>query len=73
VRGPINTGTGEARSLSEIFAAGALAFGRPELAEANDATGGQPLLIQPDLTRFRHFVGDPQARDIATGLKDLVR
>ena len=73
VRGPINTGTGEARSLSEIFAAGALAFGRPELAEANDATGGEPLLIQPDLTRFRHFVGDPQARDIATGLKDLVR
>jgi nucleoside-diphosphate-sugar epimerase len=73
VQGAINTGTGEAPSLSEIFAAGARAFGRSELAEANDETGGQPPLIQADLTRFRHFVGDPRARTIGEGLADLVR
>ena len=72
VRGPINTGTGEAPSLSEIYTAGARASGRPELALTNDETGGQPVLIQPDLTRFRAFVGEPNARDIASGLKDLV-
>ncbi|HKX91780.1 MAG TPA: hypothetical protein VJM15_05065, partial [Sphingomicrobium sp.] len=67
----INTGTGQAPTLSEIFAAGAQAFGRPELASANDATGDQPPLIQADMSRFRREVGDPRARDIATGLKDL--
>ena len=71
VRGAINTGTGQAPTLSEIFAAGAQAFGRPELASANDATGDQPPLIQADMSRFRREVGDPRARDIATGLKDL--
>jgi UDP-glucose 4-epimerase len=72
VRGPIDTGTGQAPTLSEIFAAGAAAFGRSELAERNDETGDQPPLIRADMMRFRTFVGDPQARDIATGLKDLI-
>lgn len=72
-RGPINTGTGDAPTLSEICAAAAAAFGRPELARGNAETGGQPMLIQADLTRFRAEVGDPGARDIATGLKDLAR
>jgi nucleoside-diphosphate-sugar epimerase len=72
-RGPIEVGTGEAPTLSEIFAAGAAAFGRPDLAEANDETGGdQPLVMQADMTRFRAFIGEPNARDIATGLRDLV-
>lgn len=71
-QGPMDTGTGDAPTLSEIFAAGAAAFGRPELAEANDETGDQPPLIQADMTRFRAFVGDLQARDIATGLKDMI-
>ena len=72
VRGPINTGSGVAPTLSEIYAAGAEAFGRPELARANTETGGQPPLIQADLARFRREIGDPEARDIATGLKDLI-
>ena len=72
VQGAINTGTGEAPTLSEIFAAGARAFGRPELARSNDETGGQPPLIQADLTRFRAAVGEPEARTIAEGLADLV-
>lgn len=73
VRGPINTGTGEAPSLSDIHAAGARAFGRPELAMANDETGDQPPLIHADLTRFLHEIGDPEARGVAAGLKDLIR
>jgi len=72
LRGAINTGTGAAPTLSEIFAAGARAFGRPDLARANADTGGQPPLIQADLMRFRQLVGDPQARDIAEGLRGLV-
>ncbi len=72
VRGAVNTGTGEAPTLSEIYAAGANAFGWPELAQANDETGNQPPLIQADLRRFRHEVGEPHARDVATGLKDFI-
>lgn len=71
-RGPVNTGTGAAPTLSEVFVAGAEAFDRPDLAEANDETGGQPLLIAPDMARFQKVIGDPEARDIATGLKDVV-
>lgn len=72
VQGAINTGTGEAPTLSQIYAAGAAAFGRPGLARANDATGGQPPLVQAGLDRFRAEVGDPRARDVATGLRDLI-
>ena len=71
IRGPLDIGTGDAPTLSEIFAAGAAAFGRPELAESSTETGGQPPLIQADLARFRAFVGEPQARSIAEGLRDL--
>jgi nucleoside-diphosphate-sugar epimerase len=72
VCGAINTGTGLAPSLSEIFAAGAQAFGCPELAYFNAETGGQPPLIQADLGRFRREIGDPRARDVATGFRDLI-
>lgn len=71
-RGPIDVGTGAAPTLSEIFAAGASAFGRPELAVVNDETGDQPPLIQADMSFFRRVIGEPNARDIATGLRDLV-
>ena len=72
VRGAINTGTGAAPTLSEIYAAGAHAFGQPRLALANSRKGGQPALIQADLTHFRSAIGDPNARDIKAGLRDLV-
>ena len=72
VRGAINTGTGQAPALSEICAAGAEALGRPELARSNAETGGQPPLVQADLTRFRQQVGDPEARDVTAGLRELV-
>ena len=71
VRGAINTGTGQAPTLSEIFAAGAAALGRPELAEANGETGDQPPLIQADMDYFQRVIGEARARDIAAGLRDL--
>lgn len=71
-RGAINTGTGTAPTLSEIFAAGARAYQRPDLAQPNEETGGQPPLIQADMTRFQAEVGEPGAMDIEAGLKDLV-
>lgn len=73
VRGAINTGTGDAPALSEIFEAGARAFRRLELALGNDTTGGQPPLIQADMTRFRREIGEHRARDIATGIRDVVQ
>lgn len=72
VQGAINTGTGQAPTLSEMFAAGARAFDRPGLALANQEFGGQPPLIQADMSRFRRDVGELQARDIAAGIRDIV-
>jgi nucleoside-diphosphate-sugar epimerase len=71
VQGAINTGTGQAPTLSEIFAVGAEAFGRPGLALSNNEVGGQPRLIQADMARFRREIGPTQARDIATGVRGL--
>lgn len=73
VRGAINTGTGQAPTLSEVFEAGASAYGRPELALANDSTGGQPPTIQADMGRFRSEIGEVDARGIADGIRDLVK
>jgi len=72
-QGGINTGTGQAPTLAEIFEAGAEAFGRPELAQANAEAGDQPLLIEPDMARFEREVGSVEARTIEQGLRDLVR
>jgi nucleoside-diphosphate-sugar epimerase len=72
IRGAVNTGTGEAPSLSAIFETGAQASGRPELARTNGETGTQPPLIQADMTRFRRTLGDPGTRTIEAGLKELV-
>ena len=71
VSGAVNTGTGQAPTLSEIFAAGAEAIGRPELARANEDTGEQPPIIQADMTCYRQEVGEPQARDVAAGLRGM--
>jgi nucleoside-diphosphate-sugar epimerase len=71
IQGPINTGTGQAPTLSEIFQSGAAAFGHPELAIANAETGGQPPLIRADMSRFQRELGDTRARNVAAGLRDL--
>jgi nucleoside-diphosphate-sugar epimerase len=72
IRGPVDVGTGEAPTLSEIYAAGAAAFGRPDLAEANDETGDQPPVMKADMNWFRASIGEPNARSIADGLRDLI-
>ena len=71
--GAINTGTGQAPTLSQICAAGAEAIGRPELALRNENIGHQAPIIQADMTLFRQEIGEPQARDVATGLADMVK
>lgn len=72
VRGAVNTGTGEAPTLSDICVALAAAFGRPDLALTNSETGGQPPLIQADLGHFTAVIGEPRARGITKGLQELV-
>jgi nucleoside-diphosphate-sugar epimerase len=71
-RGAVNTGSGTAPTLSEIFAAGAEAVGRPDLARSNDRTGDQPPMIAADLSRFREEVGQPDSRPIDVGLRDTI-
>ncbi|HEX8193638.1 MAG TPA: NAD(P)-dependent oxidoreductase [Allosphingosinicella sp.] len=73
VRGAINTGTGAAVSISEMFETAASLYGRPELALSNTETGvGQPLLIEADLAKFRAEVGPPEARSLRDGMAGLV-
>lgn len=72
VQGPVNTGTGEALTLSEIVASAAQLLGRPELAGANARLCGEPQMIAADLTKFRSAVGGPRARPIAEGLGAMI-
>jgi nucleoside-diphosphate-sugar epimerase len=73
VTGAINTGTGAAVSISEIFETAAGLYGRPDLAQANGETGaGQPLLIEADMAKFRAELGEPETRSLRDGLAELV-
>lgn len=73
VQGAINTGTGAAIPISEIFETAANLCGRPELALPNSETGiGQPLLIEAELTKFRAEVGAPETRSLRVGLAGLI-
>lgn len=73
VQGAVNTGTGAAVRLSEIFETAAELYGRPDLARPNAETGaGQPLLIEADLSKFRTEVGDPETRSLREGLAGLI-
>lgn len=73
VTGAVNTGTGKAVAVSEMFETAAELFGRPELARANAGLGvGQPMLIEADLTKFRSEVGAPEVRSLRDGLAPLV-
>jgi nucleoside-diphosphate-sugar epimerase len=73
VRGAINTGTGRAVTVSEIFETAAELVGRPELARPNTNLGqDHPQLIEADLTRFRREIGEPEARSLREGLSSLI-
>ena len=41
------------------------------LAPLEERSGGQPLIIQADMARFRREVGQIEARDLVTGLREL--
>jgi nucleoside-diphosphate-sugar epimerase len=73
VQGAVNTGTGAAVTISEIFETAAALCGRPELARPNADTGtGQPALIEADLTKFRTEVGELGTRSLREGLAGLI-
>ena len=72
-QGAIDTGTGAAPTLSEIFTTAAELFGDPALALANDRIADdQPVVIEADLSRFRAEIGDPEVRSLRDGLGPLV-
>lgn len=71
--GSIDTGTGAATSLSDIFRTAAELFGDPALALANDRLAeDQPAVIEADLARFLAEIGDPDTRSLSEGLTPLV-
>ncbi|HEX8644448.1 MAG TPA: NAD(P)-dependent oxidoreductase [Allosphingosinicella sp.] len=73
VQGAVNTGTGAAVTISEIFETAAALYGRPDLARPNARMdAGQPPLIEADLTKFRAEVGEPEARSLRDGLAGLI-
>jgi nucleoside-diphosphate-sugar epimerase len=72
-QGAINTGTGIATRIADIFSLAADAFGRPDLIDLNDDRGvGQPPVIEADLAWFRRQIGDPKTRSLRDGLQGLV-
>jgi nucleoside-diphosphate-sugar epimerase len=72
LEGAVNTGTGTAVRLSEIFAAAGALFGRPDLVRSNDAVPDREReSIEADMTRFRTGIGETGARSLSDGLASL--
>jgi nucleoside-diphosphate-sugar epimerase len=72
VRGAVNTGTGAAARVADIFLLAGEIAGRPDLVEVNDLVGaGESELIEADMDRFRAEVGDPATRPLRRGLEEL--
>ena len=73
VQGAVNTGTGAAVTIAEVFRTAARLFGREELAELNDKLAdGQPPLIEAGMTKFMASVGPVRTRSLEEGLAPLV-
>lgn len=74
VQGAINTGTGKAEKIADIFALAGKLAGHPELVDVNDLTGdGQGEVIEADMSRYRAEIGEPAARSLREGLAEIVR
>lgn len=74
VQGAVNTGSGSAVPIADIFTTCAELFGRPDLVETNDTVApGQPELIEADLDKYRRHLGEPPARPLRDGLRQLVQ
>jgi nucleoside-diphosphate-sugar epimerase len=73
VQGAVNTGTGEAARVADIFTLAGEIAGRPDLVEVNDLVGpGEAELIEADMDRFAAEVGDPATRPLRQGLAGLM-
>lgn len=73
LRGAVNTGTGAAARVADIFRLAGEVAGRPDLVEVNDLVGpGEAALIEADMERFRAEIGDPGARPLRQGLAELL-
>ncbi|HLL29865.1 MAG TPA: NAD(P)-dependent oxidoreductase [Allosphingosinicella sp.] len=73
VQGAINTGTGAAARVADIFVLAGEIAGRPDLVEVNDLVGaGEAEVIESDMGRFRAEVGDPATRPLRQGLEELM-
>jgi nucleoside-diphosphate-sugar epimerase len=73
VRGAINTGTGCAERLADIFRTAGELVARPDLIDASDAVDpAQGERIVADMSRFRALIGDPAVRPLRDGLAALI-
>jgi nucleoside-diphosphate-sugar epimerase len=73
LRGAVNTGTGAAARVADIFRLAGEVAGRPDLVEANDLVGaGEAELIEADMERFRAEIGEPSTRPLRQGLAELL-
>ena len=72
VQGPINTGTGLAGTLADIFTLAGRIAGRPDLVEVTRAVDdAQGERIEPDMTRFETLIGPAGTRSLRDGLTQL--
>lgn len=73
VQGALNTGTGAAAKVADIFRLAGEIAGRPDLVEVNGLIGpGESELIEADMGHFRSEVGEPGARSLRQGLAELM-
>jgi nucleoside-diphosphate-sugar epimerase len=73
LKGAINTGSGAAAKVADIFRLAGEVAGRPDLIDANDLVGpGEAERIEADMDLFRAEIGDPASRPLRQGLAELM-
>ena len=73
LEGAVNSGSGEAVAIADIFRLAGALTGRQDLVTVNDRTeSGGPDLIEADMTRFREHIGPVGARSLREGLAGLL-
>ena len=73
LEGAVNSATGEADKVGDIFRIAAELFGRPDLADINDRVDpDQAERIEADMSRFRSEIGEPARRPLRDGLAGLI-
>ena len=73
LEGAVNSGTGRAERVADIFRLAGELTGREELVEVNDLVAeGEPALIEADMTRYRSCIGPVETRSLRDGLAGLL-